>query len=848
VVEPRARSMRGAGNIKRWVQDVLPAFAQELSSIELAAPVAAARSTVELHALCDRFDSVIKESFEQFQPEVASERFRKQPRWYDHELAGGRKAAHAAMRRSPGSAIALRLQKEYQTMLRRKQRGLKRSQAIVLVNQARENPKAFWKKFKPSKPVTARISKEQWSDHFSSLLGETPVSSGTAASSRSMPSVGIPQRSADGSSLNIPFSASDVEHGIQCLKLGSATLGYLSVEALKAAAPLLAPCVAALFNAFALVGCLPPSWAVSAITPILKSGDTGVPGNYRGIAVGTVLAKLFARLINSRLTHWAESNGMRAKGQAGFREDHRCSDHLLVLRTLIEQQRALRTPLYTCFVDFRKAYDTVPRDLLWQKLAGLGVQGWFLDSIKSLYGSVPMAVKTSEGLSAQFECVMGVKQGCPLSPTLFGLYLDDLEQVFEVHHQLLDLPGLPVQRVPALLYADDLALVATSPEGLQAQLDLLHAYAVKWQLTVNIDKTKAVIFRHASNQVYPNPITYDGAAVEVVDSFKYLGIELHCTKPFASAAEPRSESGERAQLSMFSRCAVLGIDTPALKLQLWDALVQPTLLYGVEFWGANDISKGVLAGDLVHRAFLRRLLGVRSGTPNMAVLAEAGRYPLVVAAAKSLCSFWNRMVEMDDGRLVKQAFLQSAAMGPLTRSNSAHKSWAGQVASFLAALGLPCDLSAPRSVSVSAVVKQLQCDYLVSVNACTAVKVQQYLLLRSKVDTESYTPASYLQAVGGWKQRKHLAQLRTGSHWLAVETGRHGASAVSREHRLCLRCDGGTVDDVEHMVFGCDALEAQRQKHQSLFTRDGMDLEEFMGQDPTELAAFVHDCYKACKE
>ena len=84
-----------------------------------------------------------------------------------------------------------------------------------------------------------------------------------------------------------------------------------------------------------------------------------------------------------------------------------------------------------------------------------------------------MAVKTSEGLSEPFECVMGVKQGCRLSPTLFGLYLDDLEQVFRVH----DLPSLPVQRVPVLLYADDLALVATSPEGLQAQLDLLHAYA-----------------------------------------------------------------------------------------------------------------------------------------------------------------------------------------------------------------------------------------------------------------------------------------------------------------------------------------------------------------------------------
>ena len=758
----RAPRMAGAANIKRWAECVLPEFAVELESIKSSAPAAAAISTSELHALCDRFDRVLKNSFEQVQSQVtprsqvAGHSYRKQPLWFDQELAILRRTAHAAMRRSPRSAIALRMQREYQTILRKKQRARKQAQVTLLASQARSNPKAFWSKYKTHKPLTSRISKDQWEAHFSSLLGESPVTNGNLATSSSMPSVGVPQRFTDGSELNTPFTALDVEHAIQCLNVKSSTLGFLSVHALKVAAPLLAPCVAALFNSFALVGSLPPSWAVSAITPIFKSGDIDVPGNYRGIAVGTVLSKLFAKLINSRLTHWAESNGVRAAGQAGFREDYRCSDHLLILRTLIEQQRERKLPLYTCFVDFRKAYDSVPRDLLWRKLAGRGVQGWFLDSIKALYGSVPMAVKTNEGLSSSFECVMGVKQGCPLSPTLFGMYLDDLERVFMVHHETLDLPEISVQRVPVLLYADDLALVATSARGLQSQLDLLHAYADTWGLTVNIDKTKAVIFRQSpSNQVYPTPM-YDGASIEIVNTFKYLGIMLHCTKPFASAAVPRSEAGERSQLAMFSRCSELGIKDPALRMQLWDSLVQPCILYGVEFWGAPDICKGVLAGDGLHRDFLRRLLGVHSGTPNMAVLAEVGRYPLVVKAAKLLCNFWNRLVEMDDGRLVKQAFLHSAALGPLTRSNSNHKSWAGQVGKFLSAIGMPCDLSSPQTVSVSAVVEKLQSSYLASVNACSGVKMQQYLSLISNVDTASYSPAAHLRAVVKWEQRKHL--------------------------------------------------------------------------------------------
>ena len=169
-------------------------------------------------------------------------------------------------------------------------------------------------------------------------------------------------------------------------------------------------------------------------------------------------------------------------------------------------------------------------------------------------------------------------------------------------------------------------------------------------------------------------------------------------------------------------------------------------MYGVEFWGVRDISKGVLAGDQLHRDFLRRLLGVHSGTANMAVLAEVGRYPMVVKAAKHLCNFWNRLMDMDDERLVKQAFLQSAVLGPLTHSNSAHKFWAGQVVPFLAALGMPCDLIAPQSVNVSAVVEELQGSYLESVNACSGVKMQQYLHLRTSVVSASCTPAAYLLA------------------------------------------------------------------------------------------------------
>ena len=111
----------------------------------------------------------------------------------------------------------------------------------------------------------------------------------------------------------------------------------------------------------------------------------------------------------------------------------------------------------------------MPRDLLWTKLERLGVHGFFLDGIKALYADVPMVVKTAHGQTASFQSVMGVKQGCPLSPTLFGLYLDDLEEAMRAKQHLLDSPSLAGLMLLALLYADDLALVSTSMAGLQAR-------------------------------------------------------------------------------------------------------------------------------------------------------------------------------------------------------------------------------------------------------------------------------------------------------------------------------------------------------------------------------------------
>ena len=153
-------------------------------------------------------------------------------------------------------------------------------------------------------------------------------------------------------------------------------------------------------------------------------------------------------------------------------------------------------------MDFKKAYDSIDRSLLWSKLTMMGVKGKLLDSLRSIYEQVKYCVKVNGYKTDWFDVSVGLKQGCLLSPVLFNLFIDDLAKVLEQSGDGVLVDGI---KISCLFYADDLILIGDSPEDLQHLFDILSQWSNNNGMNINIDKTKVVHFRTQSEQqtVFP---------------------------------------------------------------------------------------------------------------------------------------------------------------------------------------------------------------------------------------------------------------------------------------------------------------------------------------------------------
>ena len=636
--------------------------------------------------------------------------------------------------------------------------------------------------------------------------------------------------------LNADITCEDVEAALKRLKRNKAA-GVDGIRAefvLDAAAILIGPLVQT-FNQVLNSG-VPAAWCTGLIHPIYKAGDRNDPGNYRGITVVVILAKLYAMVLEARATAWAEQMKCRAKGQAGFRKDFRTSDQVFIIQTLVQQAKHEKRKLYCCFVDFKKAFDLVPRQTLWTILEQRGMKGRVLCSLQTMYAADRACVLTKDGPTDLFDCSIGVKQGCPASPLLFGLYLDELEKLLEDAYNDIDCPRIADILLAILLFADDIALFSYSMQGLQKQLDILAAFCDARGLTVNVSKTKTLVFENRRSEV--PPFQYAGNSIERVDEFKYLGILMHGTKGLSPAIEFLCKAARRAMFGLQRRCQQLGIHDPVLKCKLFDTLVKPIMCYCCEIWSALGCKRAIDDLERIEVGFLKVLLGVQVHTKTLHVFAEFGRYPLHLTWQSQSAKYLERLQSMSSERVLKQAFLADCR---LPSKVSWHARLLTQLEEFLVSTPQEDD---PQHRSFS------------SQSACAAYTAQlaapdasSKTLVYNGIK-HGYQCEPYIQQCNNRHLRRILAQFRTGSHWLHVETGRK--NKTDRKDRTCPMCahrvtnpglppeqfdsfdsdeeSSDPIEDEHHMIFVCSGYNSTRALFPDLFGTDVSTVGQFLCQ------------------
>ena len=569
-------------------------------------------------------------------------------KWYDEEC----KSARAALRNTETEMHEhVALLKAYKQLLRRKRRAWHAKTQRELCEMASRNPSSFWRQYNERQSHTCSITREQWKSSFEALY-KAPTTTAPADNPVKPPQSPIPSHIPDSHHaaqapafdfLNADITHDEVAAALKRLKRNKAAGvdGIRAEHILDASEVLLDPLVQT-FNQLLNKG-VPPAWCTGLIHPIFKAGDPEDAGNYRGITVVVILAKLYAMVLETRASRWAEHSKRRAKGQAGFRKDHRTSDQVFIIQALVRQAKQQKRKLYCCFVDFKKAFDLVPRQTLWSVLERRGMKGKVLSSLQSMYAADKACVLTRDGPTDLFDCGIGVKQGCPASPLLFGLFLDELENLLEAAPGI-DAPHLADILLAILLFADDIALFSYSASGLQKQLDVLAEFCASRGLTVNVNKTKILVFEHRKSTT--PAFLYGDMDIEQVDEFKYLGMLMHGTKGLSPAIDLLCKAARRAMFGLQRRCQQLSIHDPVLKCKLFDTLVRPILCYCCEIWYVLGGKAALDDLERIEIGFLKVLLGVQVHTKTLHVLAEFGRYPLHVTWQLQAAHYLGRLEQM----------------------------------------------------------------------------------------------------------------------------------------------------------------------------------------------------------
>ena len=345
--------------------------------------------------------------------------------------------------------------------------------------------------------------KQRWSDYFDKLFNGDQAHTSDTTVLREEGNYDFMRR----------IREFEVKEALKKMKMGKAAgPDGIPIEVWKTLGDMEIRWLTKLFNKIWRHGKMPDAWRKSTIVPIYKNkGDIQNCSNYRGIKLISHTMKLWERVIEHRLRQKVTIS----ENQFGFMPGRSTIEAIHLLRQLMERYRAGKKDLHVIFIDLEKAYDKVPREILWWVLTKKLVPVKYINIIKDMYEGAITNVKTNDGLSSSFPITIGLHQGSALSPLLFAIVMDELTR-----HIQTEVPW-------CMLFADDIVLVDETRSGLNDKLELWRSTLESRGFRLSRSKTEYMECSFSGRSgINPIEINLGGEKVSKTNHFRYLGSVL----------------------------------------------------------------------------------------------------------------------------------------------------------------------------------------------------------------------------------------------------------------------------------------------------------------------------------
>ncbi len=647
-------------------------------------------------------------------------------------------------------------------------------------------------------------------------------------------------------SMNGPLSVEEVRCALESLPNLKATgADGFSNEVLKALGP------------EALQGVLsmlwdkeisPSDWDLAILHPLKKVTKACHPSDSRGISLMSCVGKLFESVLNRRLAKFLEVEGVLIPEQGGFWAKRECIEHAVILFETLRRRKAERKETYIGFIDFAKAFDSVWRKGLLFKLHRAGVKGKMLRMIRQLYSQTSASVRVNGKFTDTFPIELGVRQGGVLSPLLFLVFINDLLDRLKAEKIGVRIPGFEADnpfsaaarkdpRLCGLLWADDVALLAESPEELARAFVLIDQWCQDWLLDVNPKKSNVMVVgrkpvrarRGLERFAEANPFMLGGGVVSPTKAYKYLGVWFSYKLSWEVAMEARLDAVRR---TIFAKAKVFrnGDLSHDVRLKFFEAVVMPKALWGSELWAdkfpdCNRMTKAV--GQA-----LRMICFVPPRVSLKALSFELGLTPFTVRVALRRLRI---LQKWKAARYTEQSSALWARRLLISRDNLSGKSWdwlrktKDFVVRRLGADGIGLDRSA--------VMSDLDLDSLRNSASlrfyrewCSASLTKSRTLLASihENDTE-LKMSNYLRAHKSSKSMRALLMARCGGLMFQDRI-----SKFERTSDKCHSCSDDVKETLVHWVFECPSYAELRSQ---LATQWQVEVTELFQREPLNWAA-----------